>query len=167
MRTAHTIPRWAKMSPSARVSPRYIESLRHCLDLIREASSEASVDHVDKAPAKPMATPGFKKSAAPVPSRAIEKPMAMPAAKAAKILATKVPTKSGNHWGKRPRSVPPIKAAAPKSTRCTTVSSIVLSLEAVGGAANAVGADAVAKQIACDAPRNRRSEERRVGKACR
>src|SRR5699024_8263822 len=34
-------------------------------------------------------------------------------------------------------------------------SSIVLSLEAVGGAANAVGADAVAKQIACDAPCNR------------
>src|SRR5699024_9930330 len=56
---------------------------------------------------------------------------------------------------KRPRSVPPIKAAVPKATRSTTVSSIVLSLEAVGGAANAVGADAVAKQIACDAPCNR------------
>src|SRR5699024_10183946 len=115
-----------------------------------------SVDHVDKAPAKPMATTGFKKSAAPVSSRAIEKPMAMPAAKAAKILATKVPTNSGNHWAQRPRSVPPIKAAAPKATRSTTVSSIVLSLEADRGAANAVGADAVVKKIACAAPRNRK-----------
>src|SRR5699024_11768476 len=58
----------------------------------------------------------------------------------------------------RARSVPPRKAAAPKPTRRTTVSSIVLSLEAVGGAANAVGADAVATQIACDEPRNRKCD---------
>src|SRR5699024_11321761 len=38
--------------------------------------------------------------------------------------------------------------------RSTTVSSIEFSLEAVRGAADAVGADTVAKQIACDAPCN-------------
>src|SRR5699024_12374355 len=98
MRSAHTIPRWAKMSPSARVSPRYIESLRHFLVLIRAASSEASVDHVDKAPAKPMAITGFKKLAAPGCSRAIEKPRPLRAAQAAKILGSNVRKYRGNHW---------------------------------------------------------------------
>src|SRR5699024_2925842 len=137
---AQTAPRWAKMIPTARVRPKLNARVRHRFDLISADNSAAKVDQVDKAPAKPVATTGIRKLLVSGSSIAVVKPIAMPAAKEAKTLATKVPTRAGNHCASKERSMPPRNAAAPKARMR------ISGLAMVNSASR--GAEGIAKQIA-------------------
>src|SRR5699024_12543890 len=103
------------MVPTSRVRPKLNARLRHRFDLISADNSAAKVDQVDKAPAKPVATTGIRKLLVPGSSIAVVKQIAMPAAKEAKTLATKVATRAGNHYASKQRRMPPRNADAPKA----------------------------------------------------